>query len=109
MTQQQQDRISKAFAAYSAASAAKTKAEQEDAAAGAAMDRAKEYARAGVLVEIAALQKKANDDAAAAVATFNVAFQTACDSTAAWGTALKELQDATSDSMTTPGAVEKVA
>src|SRR4051794_39166262 len=109
MTQQQQDRISKAFADYTAASAAKTQAERADAVAGAAMDRAKEFARVGVLVEIQKLQDKANADAAAAVAEFNRCFQAACDATNAWGAALKEFQDATANSMTTPGVVEKVA
>jgi len=109
MTQQQHDRIEQAFAAYSQASANKEQAERESAAAGAAADAAKRYATIGVKGEIAKLQAQADAADLAAYNAFQVAFQKACDSTNTWGAALQELKNATADSMTLPGTVEKVA
>src|SRR4029079_14396887 len=109
MTQQQQNRIAVAFAAYSQASANKEQAEQASAAAGSAADAAKHFATVGVKAEIAKLQGAADAADLTAYNAFQAAFQRACDATAAWGAALKELQSATSDSMNTPGSVENMA
>lgn len=108
MTQQQEDRIVKAQAAYFASSRAKSDAEALSASTGAARDVAQRYAAVGVKADIATLQGHADADFNDKDAAFQKAFQAAVDATNINGAAYLEMQNANRDGLQNPGAMEQV-
>lgn len=108
MNQAQQDKISSAFAAYVKTSQAKSDAEALSGSTGAARDAAQAYASVGVKADIQKLQDSANADFVNKDGAFQAAFQTAVNATNTNGAAYLAYQQALSDSLQNPGAMEAV-
>lgn len=106
MTQAQEDKVTAAFTAYAKTSQAKSDAEALSASTGAARDAAQQYASVGVKADIAALQNNANADFNVKNAAFQTAFQAACDATNTNGAAFQAYQQAVTESLQNPGAME---
>lgn len=106
MTQAQMDRVSAAWQDYVKTSQAKMQAEALSASTGAARDAAQQYAAVGVKVDISNLQNVANADFQVKDSAFQNAFQAAVDATNVNGAAFQAYQQANSDSLQNPGAIE---